>query len=439
MLLILLLVVRDAPVKSIALLAIVDGILLFLPFFLTMVSERAAIIAFYERSPTRGYRLFATGYIIVFSLTVLSAIIWLPIQAFINEDYIFLSFLVIIAAAGNGLFNIQLQRYIVQENFTGLATSQAKRGVVVIFVGLTLQYLDVDAAYTYPATIFFGSLVAISGSMKATLSYWEPRHLKLQIKYLFKICYIALIILFFGFVIANAGRFFLEINSKEQDLAILLLYLKTALLTTVAMTPFATFLKPLILKEFRKTRNRIPKGWHQLIYFSFFVSVGTISSFNVLWAVWGVDELKPDYFSFAICLVGSTTMWLMSSIIELYFEQSSYIKKKIIVFGLPSAFLVLGLFLMDTSVNYEVVLAMVSISQFFILSLGLFTAFKFREFYKEYFSMLLSLGLILLIGYWMNSIAASYAGTILFNITTAGTTALCGGISLYYLFKYSHK
>ncbi|MEZ5757436.1 MAG: hypothetical protein R3D86_04375 [Emcibacteraceae bacterium] len=436
-LILLLFIVRNSSVEDIAQLAIIDGIILFLPFFLTLASERSSVIAFYEKSSYSGLNLFASGVVIVIisslSILILSILVqWVSG----NLQLFWLSLMVIAACASTGLYNIQIQRNLVLENYSALTKTQFKRGIGIIICALIFINIDFNSVLIYPLSLFIGSIFAVYDSLPESLENWKVKSLRVHIKYLYRMSRVALIVIFLSYILANIGRLSLEYYDKTQDLAILLIYIKNSLLTTVVMMPFATFLKPKILKEYKQSRKRLPASWVQILFFSTFVSVGAISFFNVLWSAWGLAEIKPDYFSFSICLAGSTALWLMSSSIDLYFDHSNLLSKKIMIYSLPIFSLIVLFLIFGSLFNYRSVIVAISVGQFSILTLGIFLAFNFSQIIKQYLFLVSVLGSILVFGKIFERLSTSYSESIYFHAASIVFTLICAINSLFYLFKY---
>ena len=110
--LIYVIVVRRMIIKEIAILAIIDGIILFLPFLLTLVSERTSVISYYDKGAKFGLHLFNISKSLTIINTICVILVWLPVQWLVNKEYLILSIIIIITAASTGLFNIQFQKYL---------------------------------------------------------------------------------------------------------------------------------------------------------------------------------------------------------------------------------------------------------------------------------------------------------------------------------------
>lgn len=440
MFLVLIVVVRNSTIEDIATLAIVDGVLLVLPFFLTLVSERSAVIAYYEKTDKTGLKIFATSFILVLSLTIVSLLLWAPSRWIASESVSTLGFFIIMAGAANGLYNIQIQRHIVLENYLNLTKMQIKRGVAIVLFGILFQFLDYNSVHLYPLAIFCGSFIAVSNTIFATFRGWKWKYglIKSHIKYILRMCMVALLVLFLGYIMNNLGRLTLEINNKSLDLALLLIYLKNTLLVTVALTPVATFFKPHVLKEYTSSRSRLPSHWFQALAFAFFISIGAIAAFNFLWSIWGLVENEPDHVSFAVCIIGAVSMWLTSSIVDLYYEHSNLLNKKIVIYSVPISILTIILFLAGQHITYKEIILVVTITQFGILTLGIFIAFPIANFVKQYFLLIAAIISILTLGFLFNHLAIVLSQAIFATISIF-LVLLSGAISMYFLFQYSQK
>jgi hypothetical protein len=428
--LIYVIVVRRMIIKEIAILAIIDGIILFLPFLLTLVSERTSVISYYDKGAKFGLHLFNISKSLTIINTICVILVWLPVQWLVNKEYLILSIIIIITAASTGLFNIQFQKYIVLKNYKDLVKMQTYRGVAILVIAFLMMYSGFSNINVLLISIVGGNLISLKKHQ-----YFRRSINKNLLGYIIKMSVVPIIMVLLGYILVNAGRVSLALNNNDYSLALLLIYIKSSLIILLAITPFSNYLKPLILEEYKKNRYSIPVYWKQLFSFGFLSSLGGIFALSILWIIWGNEHGEPNYFIFSICIGGAFSMWLLTSIVDLYYDHPKYLYKKIIIFLIPVSVYILLLIVLSSEIDYTTIIYLLSFTQFLIFSLALFMAFSFNKVYKVYFMYIMSIISIIAIGYLNNIFFSKHSYSLLFYVGNGIVVIACAITSIYVMLK----
>ena len=373
--LLLLLVVRDASIPEIAILAIVDGVLLFLPFFFSMMSERTSIAIWYEDSRDKGSEVFATGTVLVLLSSAISAVAVFLIGLSISMPHQEAAMCAIFAASGSAIFNIQLQKELISEAYFSVVILQVVRGILVILLPFIMFPLTADVIFVYTVAIGLSCYIAAMHKILRALRGWHFSSFGRHFTVLYRMGKVSLVVLLFGFLLANLGRYALGLSGNDEALAKLLIYTKTSMIVLSALTPLANFLKPKIMQEYSESRTIITTYWNTLILASLFSALVAITFFDRLLWLWGDNFSEGGYIEFSLLLAGSLIMWLLGAGVDIFFDHSNYLKRKLFIYGFPLTILIAVLFAWNHGLNLFFVIISVTSTQAFILLLALFRAF----------------------------------------------------------------
>ena len=295
---------RKMNTREIASWTLIDGVLMFLPFITTLVSERSSIISYYDQGPEKGLKYFKVSSALTAIISIILILIWSPIQLYLDSKYIFTSLITILTGMLIGLYNIQFQKNLILEKYSKVFKMHVYRCFGILFSVIILVHLKINNLHIIPIALMVGSLISVR-----IFRIFEFDFDLNEIKFLIKMSFTPLILIIIAYLLTNLSRLFLSFHGKEEDLVILLIYVKSGALISFVLMPYANFLKPQILKEYKKNRIFIPFYWKNLATFGLFISISGISSFGILWNIWGLELVSPDFFIFSILIAGVYISW----------------------------------------------------------------------------------------------------------------------------------
>jgi hypothetical protein len=375
----LVVVVREASTEAVAMLAIVDGILLFLPFFLSIMCERSAVSIFYEQNKVKGLEAFALGSGIVLIMSLFISAIVLTAKLFIAQDhyhYISLFLFILFSASGSAIFNIQVQKYLVTENYQSLAISQVMRGVLLLLVAYITSRLTDNMVLVYVLSLGVSSYITSSIHLVRAIHMWELKIFISHIGLIIRMGQVSLLVLFFGFLLANLGRYALGASGDVSGLAKLLIYTKTSMLVLSFVAPYSNFLKPKIMSEYSIDRSVITSYWTSLLAVCLFIGMAVITTLNVILKLWGEQEaLEVQYSEFSLLLGSGVLMALLGAAVDIFYDHSLYLKNKLLVYGIPLVGLFFLLLYWYPDIDFLLVVVALFITHSSILLMALSLAF----------------------------------------------------------------
>lgn len=428
--LVLLILIRFMTEEEIAVWSLIDGLLLFLPFGLSFVSERSSLIAFYEKGATIGKKFFKLSNTLTITITLAALLLWVPIQYHLQSQYLTLSILILISGMSTALSNIRLQKYLVLENYSEIFKMHLLRGSGIAITACIFIIFKLKTIYIIPLALMVGNFISIKKIKLGTFNFKSQ-----DLLFILKMSAVPIILIFMAYLLQNTSRLLFTFYSKKNDLIIFLIYAKNATLFSFILMPFTNFLKPLILKNYKIDRQIIPNYWKQLMLFGFFICLGAISSFSFLWRLWGISISYPDHMIFSVLISGTFVSWFFSSIIELYYEHSSHIYKKLIIYSLPLSFFVLTLVIFGSRVNFSNAIIIMFITQFLIFLVSLNLAFSFKVYRKILFSIIVAIASLLFFGYFCQILFLKNNFKIFVNIFYAFSFLVSIVLSLFVQFK----
>lgn len=427
-LILIVVVVRESSTEAVATLAIVDGILLFLPFFLSFMSERSAVSIYYEQNKRKGLEAFALGSSIVLITSIFIAALGLTAKLFIAESHyhqISLFLIVLFAASGSAIFNIQVQKQLVTENYKSLAIFQGARGVLLLIVAYIFSRLTDDMVVVYLLALGVSTYMASSIHLGRAICMWEFETFVSHIGLIIRMGKVSLVVLFFGFLLANAGRYALGASGEIGGLAKLLVYTKTYMLVLAFLVPYSNFLKPKIMKEYSIDRSVITSYWGALLAVSFFAGMAVITTLSVVLKLWGEQEaIEVQYVEFSLLLGSGVFMAVLGASVDIYFDHSVHLKNKLIIYGIPLFGLFILLLYLHPDTNFLLVAVLLFITNSSILLLALSLAFGWRTAIYAYGQSIMVCGAFVVWG-----LLCSWVATDLLDATTFSVlSVLVGGI-----------
>ena len=376
-LLAVMMIVRYSDIEQVAQLAVIDALLLFLPFFLSFMSERTAIIIFYQKKSLLSYNSFSSSFVFCLAILPVFLILYLLFSSLLNfkftQGY---DYLVIISSFCIAVFNISFQSYLINEDYKGLAKCQIIRGsVFLLMIGVAFYY-KIDSISALLSAYIFSCLISSSTKILEFINCASFSSIRKQSFIFLKLGYIPLSVLFLGFIISNGGRLLLESYNLKEDLAILLVYSKSLLILLSVLMPLSSYFKPKILGLYSKSRLEFPPIWSYLLIFASIVSFLFLINFKYLWMAWGLEDSSFSLFTVSLMICGGIASWLTTSVVELYYEESKLAKLKVIIYLIPVAFMLFIFYFWGESLNLIGVISAMVFAEVSLLIVSIFISYR---------------------------------------------------------------
>ena len=281
------LIVRSSSLKNISEIAILDGFLLFLPFIISLMSERTTIIIFYRDKEESSEKIFSSSLVFTTILFLLSYIVYILIDLYsnykINSTHMSM---LILACYSISVYNICFQNLILQRNYLRLAIIQLSKGSLMLSLACLQLYLGVNTIKTLLLSYLLSNLVSTAYVTLNYIKNFSADCFFSHVKTFLRLGYIPILVVVFSYIISNAGRFVLESNEYREDLAFLLVYSKSLIILMSLFMPLSNYLKPKFLELYDNNRNDFPLIWKSLLYFTVITSLLLLVIFKILWVLW---------------------------------------------------------------------------------------------------------------------------------------------------------
>lgn len=376
-----LMVVRNSNSNQIADFALIDAALLFLPFLISFMSERTAVVLCQDTSTGVNLEVFKSSlYFTVLLTPIVYLAYWLlaDIAGFLFGTS--LDYYILCAALSIAVYNITIQKILIQSRYTLLAGIQICRALVVI----SLMWLGVresgDMLILFLVVHIVSNFVAFAvGFMASGRSHLTGFKLTAHAKdwRLFAtLGLIPLSVFLAGYVVGNIGRLALKSYGLTEQLAVLLIYSKILVVMLATLMPMSMYLKPRILEFFRENINTVPREWSYLLVLATAVASAFLLNFDLIWGVWGYEGMEPSNSIAAVLFSGGVAGWLTTTVVELKFERRSLLILKLVIFGVPMGMLVSFYAVMSSGITLSLVIYSGAIAECLILAFACFHSFK---------------------------------------------------------------